>query len=164
MWFQLRTLGPDYPSSAPYKFVMVREVDVSREKLFAILADEKEWPKWFPDMRGVTWISPESERRKVAAVRRADTGSGDVIEHFVAWDAPTRMAFYAARMTTPIASEFFEDYVLEPLGEQRARLTWTVAYLPRVPFRPFMFLIRPRFAKMFDDAADALVRHLAVKR
>jgi hypothetical protein len=71
------------------------------------------------------------------------------------------MAFYAERMTTPLASEFFEDYVIEPLGDGRARLTWTVAYLPRLPFRPIMFLIRPRFAKMFDDAADALVRYVA---
>jgi hypothetical protein len=91
-------------------------------------------------------------------VRRADTKSGDVIEHFVVWDAPKRMAFYAERMTTPIASEFFEDYVIESIGEGRSRLTWTVAFKARVPFRPLMFLIRPRFSKMFDDAADALVR------
>jgi hypothetical protein len=139
---------------------MKREVSVSAEKLFAILADETEWPKWFPDMRAMSWISPEPERRRVHAVRRADTGSGDVIEHFVVWDAPKRLAFYAERMTTPIASEFFEDYVIEPLDGGRARLTWTVGYLPRIPFRPFMFLIRPRFAKMFDAAADALVRHV----
>lgn len=160
MWFTLRTLDSDYLSRAPHAFVMRREFDVSAEKLFAILADEKEWPKWFPDMRGVTWLSAETDRNKPHAVRRADTGSGDVIEHFLVWDAPHRMAFYAERMTTPLASEFFEDYVIEPLGPDRARLVWTVAYQPRLPFRPFMFAIRPRFAKMFDDAADALVRHV----
>jgi hypothetical protein len=93
-------------------------------------------------------------------VRRADTGSGDVIEHFVVWDAPRRMAFYAEKMTTPIAIEFFEDYVIEPIDATRCRLTWTVAYQPRWPFRPFMFAIEPRFVKMFDEAADALVRHV----
>ena len=160
MWFQLRPLGPEYPSSAPNTFVMKRDVPVSAEKLFAILADETEWPKWFPDMRAMTWISPEAERRKPHAVRRAETGSGDVIEHFVVWDAPKRLGFYAERMTTPLASEFFEDYVIEPLGEQSARLIWTVAYQPRLPFRPLMFLIRPRFAKMFDDAADALAKYV----
>lgn len=160
MWFSLRTLDADYLSGAPNTFVMRRELGVSAEKLFAILADEKQWTKWFPDMRGVSWISAESDRRRAHAVRRADTGSGDVIEHFVVWDAPRRMAFYAERMTTPLASEFFEDYRIEALGEGRSRLVWTVAYQPRLPFRPFMFAIRPRFAKMFDDAADALVRYV----
>lgn len=164
MWFQLRTLDADYLSRAKNTFVMKREVGLSAEALFALLADAAEWPKWFPDMSGVSWISAEPDRAKVHAVRRANTGSGDVIEHFVVWDSPKRMAFYAERMTTPIASEFFEDYVIEPLDGGRARLTWTVAYLPRLPFRPFMFAIRPRFAKMFDDAADALVRHVAAKK
>lgn len=161
MWFTLRTLDADYVSRAPNTFVMRREVPVSAEKLFEVLADEREWTKWFPDMRAVRWLSPEADRRKAHAVRRADTGSGDVIEHFVVWDAPRRMAFYAERMSTPLASEFFEDYLVEPIGADRARLVWTVAYQPRLPFRPFMFAIRPRFAKMFDDAADALVRHLS---
>ncbi len=159
MWFETRVLGPDYLAIAPDSFVMKRDFDRSADALFALLADDQQWPKWFPDMRGVTWISPEAERRKPHAVRRADTRSGDVIEHFVVWDAPKRMAFYAERMTTPIASEFFEDYVIESIGEGRSRLTWTVAFKARIPFRPLMFLIRPRFSKMFDDAADALVRY-----
>ncbi len=29
------------------------------------------------------------------------SGSGDVIEHFVAWEPGVRMAFYAAKMSTP---------------------------------------------------------------
>jgi hypothetical protein len=160
MWFRLRTLDDDYLTRAPNTFVMRRELGVSAEKLFAILADETQWTKWFPDMHGVQWMSAEADRRKPHAVRRANTGSGDVMEHFVIWDAPRRMAFYAERMTTPLASEFFEDYAIEPLGEGRSRLVWTVAYQPRLPFRPFISLIRPRFAKMFDDAADALVRYV----
>ncbi len=159
MWFTLRALPPDYRS--PHRFVMVRELSTTPEKLFALLADASEWPRWFPDMRRVTWISPEGEREKIGAVRRADTGSGDVFEHFVAWDAPRRMAFYVEKMTAPYVSAFFEDYVVEKLGEDRARLTWTVAFEPRMVFRPLMFAIRPRFAKMFDDAADALVTYVA---
>src|SRR5437868_5537947 len=142
---------------------MTRELAASREDVFAILADERQWPKWFPDMHRMTWISAEADRNKPHAVRRADTGSGDVIEHFVVWDAPTRIGFYAERMTTPLASEFFEDYVIEAIDAKRSRLVWTVAYRPRLPFRPLMFLIRPRFAKMFDVAADAFVRYVAAR-
>lgn len=160
MWFDLRPLAPDYPARAPHRFVMERELAGTPAAIFAILADVSEWPRWFPDMRGVTWISPEAERNKPHAVRRADTGSGDVIEHFVVWDEGKRLAFYAERMTTPLVSEFFEDYVIEPVGTDRSRLIWTVAFSPRIVFRPLMFAIRPKFAKMFDAAADALVRHV----
>lgn len=164
MWFTLTPLDADYPSRAPHRFVMEREVATSADALFSLLADPEAWPKWFPDMRGMRWISPEGERARVGSIRRADTGSGDVIEHFVAWDVGRRLAFYAHQMTTPLVSEFFEDYVISPLGPDRARLVWTVAFRPRLPFRPLMFAIRPRFAKMFDDGADALVRYVAAKR
>jgi hypothetical protein len=160
MWFTLRPLGSDYPSRAPHRFVMERELAATPAALFAILADASEWPRWFPDMKRMTWVSPEAERSKVDAVRRADTGSGDVIEHFVVWDPSKRLAFYAEKMTTPLVSEFFEDYVIEPVGTDRSRLIWTVGFQPRIPFRPLMFAIRPKFAKMFDGAADALVGYV----
>lgn len=162
MWFTLRALPADYRS--PHQFVMVRDVALAPDALFSLLADATEWPRWFPGMKRVTWISPEGEREKVGAVRRADTEPGDVFEHFVAWDRPRRLAFYVEKMTTPYVHEFFEDYVIEPAGEGRSRLTWTVAFAPRLVFRPLMFAIRPRFAKMFDDAADALVAYVARPR
>lgn len=160
MWFTLRPLPESYARTARHTFVMERELETSAEALFALLADAEAWPKWFPDMRRVTWLSPEGERARVDAVRRADTGSGDVIEHFVVWDAPRRFAFYAERMSTPLVSEFFEDYEITPLGPQRSKLRWVVAFEPRLVFRPLMFAIRPRFAAMFDGAADALVAYV----
>lgn len=163
MWFTLTPLDADYPARAPHRFVMEREIPLSPEALFDLLADPSEWPKWFPDMKGMRWISPEPERSKVGALRRADTGSGDVLEHFVAWDRGARLAFFAEKMTTPLVSEFFEDYVITPLGPGRSKLVWTVGFCPRVPFRPLMFAIRPRFAKMFDEGADALVRYASAR-
>jgi hypothetical protein len=98
--------------------------------------------------------APSPSAARVGALRRADTGSGDVLEHFVAWDPGKRLAFFAEKMTTPLVSEFFEDYVITPLGPITARkLVWTVGLPSHAsPFRPLMFAIRPRFAKMFDDA------------
>lgn len=161
MWFDLKPLEDSYPYVAKHKFVMTRELAVTPARAFAILADTNEWPRWFPGMARVTWISPEAERNRPHAVRRADTTSGDVVEHFVVWDEGKRLAFYVERMTSPYVSAFFEDYVLEAVGDDRSRLTWIVAFEPRVVFRPLMFAIRPRFAKMFDEAADALVRYVA---
>jgi ribosome-associated toxin RatA of RatAB toxin-antitoxin module len=161
MWFDLETLDADYPYRAKHRFVMTRELDATPDRLFAILADVDEWPRWFPDMSKMAWISPEAARNKPHAVRRANTSSGDVIEHFVAWDEGKRLAFYAERMSTPLVRAFFEDYVIEPVGTNRSRLTWIVAFEPRLPFRPLMFAIRPSFAKMFDSAADALVTYVA---
>ncbi|MFO0714223.1 MAG: SRPBCC family protein [Sandaracinus sp.] len=159
MWFTLTPLDAAYPSRARDRFVMARTIPLSPEALFDLLADPAEWPRWFPDMRGMRWISPEPERARVGAIRRADTGSGDVIEHFVAWDRGVRLAFFAEKMTTPLVSAFFEDYVIRAVGPGRSELVWTVAFEPRLVFRPLMFAIRPRFATMFDQAADALLRY-----
>ncbi len=161
MWFTLTPLDAAYPRGAKHRFVMERELPLSTHALFDLLADIAAWPKWFPEMRAMRWISPEPERARVGAIRRADTGSGDVIEHFVVWDRGVRMAFFAEKMTTPLVSAFFEDYEITSLGEGRSKLVWTVAFEPRIPFKPLMFAIRPRFAKMFDDAADALVAYVA---
>jgi hypothetical protein len=163
MWFHLAPLAPDYPYRAPHKFVMVRELAKPPAEVFAILSDPDEWPRWFPGMTRMTWVSPDGERRKVDAVRRADTTSGDVFEHFVVWDEGKRLGFYVERMTTPLVSEFFEDYVIEPVGSDRSRLTWIVAFRPRIFFWPLMFAIRPRFAKMFEDGADAFVRYVGAR-
>lgn len=158
MWFDLLPLDAGYPARAPNKFVMRRELPISRAAAFGKLADVAVWPTWFPDMKRMQWISPEAERSRVGAVRRADTGSGDVIEHFVAWDHDVRLGFYAERMSTPLVIEFFEDYVLEdaPGG---CVLTWIVGYRPRWWILPLHPIIRPRFRKMFEDAADAFQRH-----
>ncbi len=163
MWFRLKDLDADYPARAPRRFVIERELACSADRLFTLLGDPDQWPRWFPDMRAMRWLSPEGERAKVGAIRRADTGSGDVIEHFVAWDPPRRIGFYAEKMSTPIATEFFEDYVIEALGPDRSRLKWTVGYQLRLPLRPLAFVIVPRFAKMFDDAGDALVKYVAAR-
>ncbi len=154
-------LDANYLARAPFTFVMDRELGVPRAEAFRLLSDPDVWPRWFPDMKRMRWISPEGERGKVGAIRRADTGSGDVIEHFVAWDENVRLAFYAERMSTPLVSEFFEDYVLSdvPGKEGRCMLRWTVGYRPRTLIRPFHPLIRPRFRKMFEDGADAFARY-----
>jgi hypothetical protein len=159
MWFTLRPLGADY--RPVHSFVMTRELAVPAAEAFAILADATEWARWFPGMSQVTWVSPEAERNKPHAVRQADTTSGNVIEHFVVWEDGKRLAFYAERMTSPFVGAFWEDYVIEPAGPSRSRLTWTVGFEPRLVFRPLMFAIRPRFAKMFDEAADALTAYVA---
>lgn len=164
MWFRLTPLDADYPRRAKHRFVMEREIGLSADALFDLLGDVTAWPKWFPEMRAMRWISPEPERAKVGALRRADTGSGDVLEHFVVWDRGVRMAFFAEKMTTPLVSAFFEDYEITRLSADRSKLVWTVAFEPRLPFRPLMFAIRPRFAKMFDDAADALVSFVLSRR
>jgi ribosome-associated toxin RatA of RatAB toxin-antitoxin module len=163
VWFTLTPLDPDYPRRAKHRFVMEREIPLSANALFDLLGDVAQWPKWFPDMRAMRWISPEPERAKVGALRRADTGSGDVLEHFVVWDRGKRVAFFAEKMTTPLVSTFFEDFEITRLDDRRSKLVWTVAFQPRIPFRPLMFAIQPRFAKMFDDAADALVRYVKAR-
>lgn len=161
MWFDLRALDADYGARAPHSFRYVVELAATPQRVFQILADPAQWPKWFPDMRAMRWLSPEGERARVGACRQADTKSGDVRERFVAWEPGKRMAFYAEQMSTPLVSEFLEDYVLEPAGEGRTRLTWLVHYRPRRGIALLHPIIRPIFDRMFRKGSEALVEYVA---
>jgi hypothetical protein len=161
MWFSLRPVGPDYGSSAPKSFVYDVELAAPPDVVFAILADAKEWPKWFPDMTGMKWLSPEAERGKVGARRLAETRSGDVEEHFIVWEPNRRIAFYAERMSTPLVTEFMEDYHLEAAGPDKTRLKWLVHYRPRTAIAFLHPIIRPIFDRMFRKGSEALVTYVA---
>lgn len=161
MWFDLRAVGPDYGDVAPKSFVYEVELAAPPEKVFAILADPAQWPKWFPDMRGMRWLSPEGERGKVGARREADTKSSKVEEHYVVWETNRRMAFYAERMTIPLVVEFMEDYHLEPLGSGRTKLKWFVHYRPRASLGFLHPVVRPVFDRMFKKGSEALVAYVA---
>ena len=156
MWFTLQAVTPDYGARAPgtlkYEFV----IDASPERVFAILSDIEQWPKWFPDMRSVVWHSPPSERNRVGARREVDTKSSKLIEHFIAWEENKRMAFYAEAMSVPLAREFMEDYRLEAHGEGQTKMTWLVHYRLRLFLRPFDGLVRIKFGGMFESATKAL--------
>ena len=156
MWFTLNALTPDYGSHASgtlkYEFV----IDAPPERVFAILSDSTQWTKWFPDMRSVVWHSPVSERNRVGARREVDTKSSKLIEHFIVWEENKRMAFYAEVMSVPLASEFMEDYWLEPHGTHQTKMTWLVHYKLRRFLRPFDALVRLKFGGMFEGATKAL--------
>lgn len=161
MWFRLDPVDADYGARAPRSFRYVVELAASPEVVFDLLGDPDEWPRWFPTMRGMRWLSPPEERARVGARRQADTTSGDVRERFVVWERGKRMAFYAEAMSTPLVSEFMEDYVLEDLGGGRTRLTWLVHYRPRPVVALLHPIVRPIFDRMFRRGSEALVRYVA---
>lgn len=156
MWFKLNALTPDYGSRAPGTLQYAFVIDAPPERVFAILSDSTQWTKWFPDMRSVVWHSPPSERNRVGARREVDTKSSKLIEHFVVWEENKRMAFYAEAMSVPFASEFMEDYWLEPHGAHQTKMTWLVHYKLRLFLRPFDALVRTKFGGMFEGATKAL--------
>ena len=57
-----------------------------------------------------------------------------------------------------------EDYRLEPFGQAKSRLVWTVYYRPRTLVRPLQTLIRPIFERMFTKAARSLSRYVVESR
>lgn len=138
-----------YGDRAPHSFRYVIELAAPPERVFQILTDVTEWPRWFPDMTGMRWLSPEGERGKVGSRRLAETRSGDVEEHFTVWEPGKRLAFYAERMSTPLVTEFMEDYQLEGLPGGRTRMLWLVHYRPRRGITLLHPIIRPIFARMF---------------
>ncbi len=161
MWFRLQPVDASYGDRAPHTFRYVIELAAPPDRVFQILGDPTQWPKWFPDMTGMRWLSPEGDRAKVGARRLAETRSGDVEEHFTVWGPGKRIAFYAERMSTPLDTEFMEDYHLEPIGAGRTKMTWLVHSRPRRGIAILHPIIRPIFGRMFRKGSEALVDYVA---
>jgi hypothetical protein len=79
----------------------------------------------------ITWTS--SRPFGVGTTRQAKIlgGALTVQERYFLWDEGHRKAFCVVEATLPVFSRLAEDYVVEPLGPDRSRLTWTIAMEPK---------------------------------
>jgi hypothetical protein len=74
-----------------------------------------------------------------------------VQEEFFIWEEGRRMAFYVTSARPPAYRRSAEDYVVEPLGPDSCRFTWTLAFEFTLLGRlnaPFSSLVIKR---MFSD-------------
>jgi hypothetical protein len=117
-------------ATAPCRFRNEVELDVTPQRLFAILADESSWPTWAsPGITRVTWTSPRPFG--VGATRTvAMLGGLEVFERFFVWKDGEELAFYLTGATQEVWTRFAERYEVVATAPGKCRLAWTVAYEP----------------------------------
>ena len=141
--------------TAPKRIVTERELPASTAVVFELFADPSRWSEWFPAIQRGRWTS--SETHQVGATRAVTLTTMTVYERFLAWEPGARFSFCFAHTSVPcFVRSMVEDYRLEPLGEDRCKLIWTVAYEPRLIAR----VAGGGMPDMFAAAGDGLVSYL----
>jgi len=57
-------------------------------------------------------------------------------ERFIVWEEGRRQTFGVEEASLPLFRRFGEDYLVEPVDENRSRFTWTIAAEPTPGARP----------------------------
>lgn len=112
--------------TAPLRVQCTLEAKCTPEVLFETLRGDSVWTEWAGVIQHVEWTSEEPIAKNST---RDVTITGDMLvrELFFHWEENERVAFYVTESTIPGLTKFAEDYVIERIGPNETRLTWTVA-------------------------------------
>jgi hypothetical protein len=113
-------------ASAPSRFVDTIEIALPAETVWAELTRDGtlDWCRGLD----ITWLS--SRPFGVGTTRQAKllVALLHVREEYFIWEEGRRKAFSVTEVRPPAYRRSAEDYVVEPLGPNRCRLTWTLAF------------------------------------
>jgi len=122
----LRTADQDFLASAPSRFIDTIEIALPAETVWAELTRDRTLD-WCRGLQ-ITWLSP---RPFGIGTRRQAKLLGallNVQEEYFIWEEGRRKAFFVTAVRPPAYRRSAEDYLVEPLGPDRCRFTWTLAF------------------------------------
>ncbi len=127
----MRDLEPtdlEFFETAKHRITGSARLSASPAKVFASLAENSDWLKWFPMVKSIEWITGTgglgSEREVVLG-----GGLGHYRERYIAWEPATRYAFTMFGTTSPMFARLAEDFRLTPDGTG-TKLDWVMAAQP----------------------------------
>ena len=123
---KLEPVTLDFFDTAPLRVRCTLQAKCTPEVLFETLRGDSVWTEWAGVIQRVKWTSaPPIAKNSTRDV----TITGDMLvrELFFHWEENERVAFYVTESTIPGLTKFAEDYVVERLGPNETRLTWTIA-------------------------------------
>jgi carbon monoxide dehydrogenase subunit G len=153
-------VGLDFLTAAPVKKTLQINFAHPPEVVFAAIAqDPAGWGSWFPGFSHTgRYVTPDPQG--AGSVREMQMRSSTLRETVLAWDAPSRWAFYISGGRIPGVRRLAEDYRIEaqPGG---SRLTWTIAIEPAPLARPVAPLVLALGASSLRKAGANLDRLLS---
>ena len=99
----------------------------------------------------IDWTSPRPFT--VGTTRTVSVLGGLFVidESYVRWDEGRRKVFVGVGMNLPVIRRFAEDYLVEPVGADRSRFTWTAVWEPTTLGRPLEPVTHALFASLVPD-------------
>lgn len=124
----LQQTDEHFLSSAPTRFSESFDIAKPADAVWQELIGED--PLGWCRALSITWTSPRPFG--IGATRTAKIlGALTVNERFFLWEEGRRKAFCVLDASLPVFSRLAEDFLVEPLGPDRSRLTWTIAMEPK---------------------------------
>lgn len=145
----LEPVDEGFFASAPERYSDTFAIARPAEQVWADLVSEKPLA-W---CRGLSLRWTSERPFGVGTTRQAASLGGmmKLNERYFIWEDGHRQAFYATDVNLPLFKRFAEDYVVEPDGADRCRLSWTFALEPSALGRPGApvngFIFRRMFAE-----------------
>jgi hypothetical protein len=121
----VRQTDEQFLSSAPVRFSESFDVARPAEAVWQELIGDQ--PLDWCRALSITWTSERPFG--IGTIRQAKIlgGALTVKERYFLWEEGRRKAFCVVDANLPVFERLAEDYVVEPLGPDRCRLTWTIA-------------------------------------
>src|ERR1700733_5382152 len=121
----LSTVNEAFLASAPSRFVETIEIALPAETVWAELTRDGTLD-WCRGLQ-ITWLS--SRPFGVGTKRQAKLlGLLRVDEEYFIWEEGRRMTFFVTAVRPAAYRRSAEDYVVDALGPDRCRFTWTLAF------------------------------------
>jgi hypothetical protein len=151
MAFELASADEAFISRATRKVSL--SVDIARpaQDVWSELTADNPMASYCRIISRIDWTSPRPFG--VGTTRRVRVLGGLFVinESYVRWEEGHRKVFVGVRMNLPLIRRFAEDYVVEPIGVDRSRFTWTAAWEPTALGRPMAPVTRALFSSLVPD-------------
>src|SRR5690349_4592895 len=151
MAFELAPADEDFIAQAKSKVSL--SVDIARpaQDVWSELTADNPMASYCRIISRIDWTSPRPFG--VGTTRRVRVLGGMFVidESYVRMEEGRRKSFIGVRMNLPLIRRFAEDYVVEPIGEDSSRFTWTAAWEPTALGRPMASVTRALFASLVPD-------------
>jgi hypothetical protein len=154
MWFELRAEDLAFAREASVVHCFEALVTAPRASVFAVVAEPRTWPDWFPGVRAASYAGDPPYG--IGTIRRAHVGITHWVEEMIAWEPNTRWAYTVIRSSVPFARAQVEsfDFADAPSG---THVRWTLALEPRLLGR----LSAPWTARVAGDLFQRAMQNLA---
>ena len=119
-------------SNAPVQFTILAEISGDIDTINTLLNTGAGMERWVPVCRSVKFVHP-NDVLAVGSVRYVTLKSGFLaVERITFLESPLRLNYTLDTMGGLRVDRFLKNYegvtVLEPIGDKRYRLSWTVHY------------------------------------
>ena len=99
----------------------------------------------------IDWTSPRPFKTGTTRTVRVLGGLFVFDESYVRWEDGRRKGFVGVRSNLPLTRRFAEDYLVEPVGDDRCRFTWTAVWEPTALGRPLEPVTHALFSSLVPD-------------